>query len=52
MFENNDFSEQPKIHTVGVLPMRRPAEYYQEQKPNDPAVQARLPEGSGTAKLY
>src|SRR5258706_4566596 len=40
MFMNNDFSEQPKIHTVGVLPTRRPAEYYQELKPNDPAVHA------------
>jgi CBS domain-containing protein len=40
MFMNNDFSEQPKIHTVGVLPTRRPAEYYQELKSNDPAVHA------------
>jgi CBS domain-containing protein len=40
MFMNNDFSEQQKIATVGVLPTRRPAEYYQELKPNDPAVHA------------
>jgi CBS domain-containing protein len=40
MFMNNDFSEQPKIHTVGVLPTRRPAEYRQELKSNDPAVHA------------
>jgi CBS domain-containing protein len=40
MFMNNDFSEQQKIQTVGVLPTRRPAEYYQELKPNDPAVHA------------
>lgn len=40
MFMNNDFSEQPKIHTVGVLPMRRPAESPQELKPTDPAVHA------------
>ncbi len=40
MFKNNDFSEQPKNHTVGVLPIRRPAEYYQELKSNDPAVHA------------
>jgi CBS domain-containing protein len=40
MFMNNDFSEQQKIQTVGVLPTRRPAEYYQALKPNDPAVHA------------
>jgi predicted transcriptional regulator len=40
MFMNNDFSEQPKIHTVGVLPTRRPAEFYQELKSNDSAVHA------------
>jgi CBS domain-containing protein len=40
MFMNNDFSEQQKIQTVGVLPTRRPAEYYQELKPNDLAVHA------------
>jgi CBS domain-containing protein len=40
MFMNNDFSEQPKIHNVGVLPTRRPTGYYQELKPNDPAVHA------------
>jgi predicted transcriptional regulator len=40
MFENNDFSEQPKIQTVGVLPIRRPAEYHQELKANDPAIRA------------
>jgi DeoR family transcriptional regulator, catabolite repression regulator len=39
MFMNNDFSEQPKIQTVGVLPMRRPAEY-QELRSNDPALRA------------
>jgi CBS domain-containing protein len=40
MFMNNDFSEQPKTPTVGVLPTRRPAEYPQELKSNDPAVHA------------
>jgi CBS domain-containing protein len=40
MHMNNDFSEQPKIRTVGVLPTRRPAEYPQELKPKDPALQA------------
>jgi CBS domain-containing protein len=40
MFKNNDFSEQPKIHAVGVLPIRRPAESHQELKPNDPALHA------------
>ena len=40
MLMNNDFSEKPKIHTVGVLPMRRPSEYYQELKSNDPAWHA------------
>jgi predicted transcriptional regulator len=40
MFLNNDFSEQPKIHTVGVLPVRRPAEYSRELKSNDPALRA------------
>jgi CBS domain-containing protein len=39
MFMNNDFSEQPKIQTVGVLPMRRPAEY-QELRSNDRALRA------------
>jgi CBS domain-containing protein len=39
MFMNNDFSEQPKIQTVGVLPMRRPAEY-QELRSNDRALHA------------
>jgi CBS domain-containing protein len=39
MFMNNDFSEQPKIQTVGVLPMRRPAEY-QELKSNNSALHA------------
>jgi CBS domain-containing protein len=39
MFMNNDFSEQPKIQTVGVLPMRRPAEY-QELRSNNPALHA------------
>jgi CBS domain-containing protein len=37
---NNDFSEQPKIHAAGVLPVRRPAEYSQELKSNDPAQRA------------
>jgi CBS domain-containing protein len=37
MFMNNDFSEQPKIGAVGVLPMRRPAEY-QELRSKDPAL--------------
>jgi len=37
MFMNNDFSEQPKIRTTGVLPMRRPAEY-QELRSNDSAL--------------
>jgi predicted transcriptional regulator len=40
MFMNNDFSEQQKIQTVGVLPIRRPAEYCQELKPKDSAVHA------------
>jgi len=40
MLMNNDFSEQPKIHTVGVLPVRRPAENHQELKPKDPALHA------------
>jgi CBS domain-containing protein len=40
MFMNNDFSEQPRTHTVGVLPTRRPAEYHQDLKSNDPAVHA------------
>jgi CBS domain-containing protein len=39
MFMNNDFSEQPKIRTTGVLPMRRPAEY-QELRSSDPALHA------------
>jgi CBS domain-containing protein len=37
MFMNNDFSEQPKIRAVGVLPMRRPSEY-QELRSNNPAL--------------
>jgi len=40
MFMNNDFSEQQKIQTVGVLPIRRPAEYCQELKVKDSAVHA------------
>ena len=40
MFMNNDFSEQQKIQTVGVLPTRRPTEYYQELRAIDPAVRA------------
>jgi DeoR family transcriptional regulator, catabolite repression regulator len=40
MFMNNDFSEQPKIRAVGVLPMRKPAEYSQELKSKDPALLA------------
>ena len=40
MFMNNDFSEQQKIQTVGVLPTRRPTEYCQELKAIDPAVHA------------
>jgi CBS domain-containing protein len=40
MFMHNDLSEEPKIHTVGVLPTRRPAESHQEMKSNDPAVHA------------
>ena len=39
MFMNNDYSEKPNIHTVGVLPMRRPAEY-QELRSNDSALHA------------
>ena len=39
MFSNNDFSEEPKIHTVGVLPVRQAAEH-QDLKPNDPALHA------------
>jgi CBS domain-containing protein len=38
MFMNNDFSEQPKIHTVGVLPIRRPAEHSGDLKSKDPAL--------------
>jgi CBS domain-containing protein len=37
---NNDFSEQPKIRAVGLLPTRQPAEYPHELKPKDPAVHA------------
>jgi CBS domain-containing protein len=40
MFMNNDFSEQQKIQTVGVLPTRRPANYHQALRANDPAVHA------------
>jgi CBS domain-containing protein len=40
MFMNNDFSEQPKNHTVGVLPIRRPAEHTGELKSSDPALHA------------
>lgn len=40
MFLNNDFSEQGKIHTAGVLPVRRPAEYYKELKSYDSAAHA------------
>ena len=40
MFMNNDFSEQPRIHTVGVLPIRRPAEHAGELKSTDPALHA------------
>ena len=39
VFMNNDFSDGPKIHTAGVLPIRQPAES-QELKPRDPAVHA------------
>jgi len=39
MFTYNDFSEQPKIHSAGVLPMRRPAEY-EGLRSNDPALRA------------
>jgi CBS domain-containing protein len=40
MFMHNDFSEQPRIHGAGVLPTRRPAEFYRELKTNDSAVHA------------
>ena len=40
MYMNNDFSEQPKIHAAGVLPMRRPAEYHETLRPNDSALRA------------
>jgi CBS domain-containing protein len=40
MYMNNDFSEQPKIHAVGVLPMRRRAEYHETLRPNDSALRA------------
>jgi predicted transcriptional regulator len=40
MFKNSDFSEQPKIHTVGVLPTRRSAECHQDLKSNDAALHA------------
>jgi CBS domain-containing protein len=39
MFVSNDFSEQPKIRTTGVLPIRRPAEY-QELRSIDSALHA------------
>jgi CBS domain-containing protein len=38
MFMNNDFSEQPRIHTSGVLPVRHPAERH-DLKLRDPALQ-------------
>jgi CBS domain-containing protein len=40
MYMNNDFSEQPKIHAAGVLPMRRPAEHHEALRPNDSALRA------------
>jgi CBS domain-containing protein len=40
MFMNNDFSEQAKIVTVGVLPIRRPTEHPRVLKPRDPALHA------------
>jgi CBS domain-containing protein len=40
MYMNNDFSEQPQIHAVGVLPMRRLAEYHETLRPNDSALRA------------
>jgi CBS domain-containing protein len=40
MLMNNDFSEQPKIRAVGLLPTRQPAEYPHELKPKDPALHA------------
>jgi CBS domain-containing protein len=40
MFTNNDFSEHPKVHAAGVLPVRRPVECYQELKLQDSAVHA------------
>jgi len=40
MFLDNDFSDQQKIQTVGVLPTRRPAEYSRELKAKDPAAHA------------
>jgi CBS domain-containing protein len=40
MLMNNDFSEQPKICAVGVLPIRQPAEYPHELKSKDPALLA------------
>jgi CBS domain-containing protein len=40
MFTNNDLSEYPKTHAAGVLPVRRPGEYCQELKLQDPALHA------------
>jgi CBS domain-containing protein len=40
MLMNNDFSEQPKICAVGVLPTRQRAEYPHELKSKDPALHA------------
>jgi CBS domain-containing protein len=38
MFRNNDFSDEPKIQTAGVLPMRRPAENHPALKGSDSAL--------------
>jgi CBS domain-containing protein len=40
MYTNNDFYEHPKVHTAGVLPVRRPAECYQELNLQDSALHA------------
>ena len=37
MYMSGDFSDGPKIHTAGVLPVRQPVEY-QELRPRDPAL--------------
>jgi CBS domain-containing protein len=38
MFMNNDFSDEPKVQTAGVLPVRRPAQNLPALRSNDPAL--------------